>query len=92
METDKFIDTWSHLCVSMHKLKAGLNAYSLVCGYSDACTLPSKLIPPGVQTKKLKECTQITACRQEEKSKRAGGGEGVIKQESTSVEIGSVLF
>lgn len=50
---------------------------------------PLWLRPPGVKTKKLQECTQITACRQEEKCRRAGG---VIKQESTSAEIGRLLF
>lgn len=38
------------------------------------------LSPPVVETKKLQECTQIAARRQEEKWGREGG---IIKQEST---------
>lgn len=45
--------------------------------------------PLVLKPKKLQECTQITACRLEEKCRRAGG---VIKQESTSAEIGRLLF
>lgn len=50
---------------------------------------PLWLRPPGAGSKKLQECTQITACRQEEKWRRAGG---VIKQESTWGENGRLLF